>query len=584
MKSRFSLATLSLAAGLANAALPLPNPPWMPPPASSGAQKSSAPQQPNAQWSTLVGDLLYFYEAQRSGNLPSTNRVPWRNSSATSDGSDLGIDLTGGYYDAGDYIKCTYPMSWAMTSICWGAIDNGQGYDQAKQTPYLDDMLRWGLDWLIKAHPNPNTLVVQVGDGDIDNNYWGGDQHIATPRPSFVINATNPGTDAASSAAAAFAACSALYGSSTPLASGSTPASLRDPAYAQTLLTHANQLFSFATNTRFQTYQTAVPAVADVYASSGFHDDIVLASLFLALAGNSSSFFNLAETYYSNFSMTVTDTILNWDDKTPAIPVLFTQLLSQRQDISGGSQKDLNTWQGRAEQFFDRILNNKSRGYLTKGGLLYYDGDSNDASLNPALNIAMIMFRYAPLASSSQKTNDYQTFAKRQLDYALGKNPMNAPYVVGVNPNAPTNPHSAMASGGNDINNIDTNPVQTRNVIYGAVVGGPSPGDLFYDIRSDWVETEVALDYNAPFLTLAAMGVSKYSDDPFYTSLADGAYASVKPSGKPCDDAFPCGGSGLSRGATIAIAVIVTLVGLVLIGLLVRFFMLRRAKTGKLFV
>lgn len=28
-------------------------------------------------------------------------------------------------------------------------------------------MLRWGLDWLIKAHPEENTLVVQVGDGTL---------------------------------------------------------------------------------------------------------------------------------------------------------------------------------------------------------------------------------------------------------------------------------------------------------------------------------------------------------------------------------------------------------------------------------
>ena len=48
-----------------------------------------------------------------------------------------------------------------------------------------------------------------------------------------------------------------------------------------------------------------------------------------------------------------------------------------------------------------------------------------------------------------------------------------------------------MASGGDDINNIDTVPPQEAYVIYGAVVGGPDNKDRFYDIRSDWVETEV---------------------------------------------------------------------------------------------
>jgi endoglucanase len=53
-------------------------------------------------------------------------------------------------------------------SICWGATDFGkgqyivlslstspltqcEGYDLANQTAYLDSMLRWGLDWLIKV-------------------------------------------------------------------------------------------------------------------------------------------------------------------------------------------------------------------------------------------------------------------------------------------------------------------------------------------------------------------------------------------------------------------------------------------------
>jgi len=62
-------------------------------------------------------------------------------------------------------------------SICWGAIDFGRGkpeilpaivriplmtlylgYDLANQTAYLDDMLRWGLDWLIKVSCVPTCI------------------------------------------------------------------------------------------------------------------------------------------------------------------------------------------------------------------------------------------------------------------------------------------------------------------------------------------------------------------------------------------------------------------------------------------
>lgn len=65
------------------------------------------------------------------------------------------------------------------------------------------------------------------------------------------------------------------------------------------------------------------------------------------------------------------------------------------------------------------------------------------------------------------------------------------PYIVGVNPNSPQNPHSALASGGFNINEIDTDPAQEAYVLYGAVVGGPNRRGNFYDIRSDWPETEV---------------------------------------------------------------------------------------------
>ena len=69
------------------------------------------------------------------------------------------------------------------------------------------------------------------------------------------------------------------------------------------------------------------------------------------------------------------------------------------------------------------------------------------------------------------------------------------------------------------------------------------------------------MDYNAPLLTLAAMHVMNETTDPFYTSLQAGAYTSKRPSGHPCDPVYSCT-PVLSKGAKIAIAVVVTVVGL----------------------
>jgi len=57
-----------------------------------------------------------------------------------------------------------------------------------------------------------------------------------------------------------------------------------------------------------------------------------------------------------------------------------------------------------------------------------------------------------------------------------------------------------MASGGNNIAEIDTVPAEMAHVLYGAVIGGPDKRGRYHDIRSDWVESEASrqLHPNAP--------------------------------------------------------------------------------------
>ncbi|KAJ2914293.1 hypothetical protein MD484_g6157, partial [Candolleomyces efflorescens] len=549
---------LHTASTLVAAQLSLPSSPWLPPDISDGATPSNQ-SYPNAKWSTLVGNLLYFYEAQRSGELPQTKRVSWRNASALDDGREARVDLSGGYYDAG-------------------------GYDVANQTAYLDDMLRWGLDWLLKAHTNESTLYVLVASKDVDNSYWGGDRSIPSPRPVYQINDTFPGTDVAAQTAAAFAACSNLYGNrALDSSTFSTPASLQDNTYSDTLLTHAQQLYSFAVNATGgrKVYQKSVPQVADAYGSSDYGDELAIAALFLSWATGDAALFTEAEGYYEKYNLADSNRVFNWDSKVPGLAVLFAQLAKSNPSVGG----NLTAWQANAEQYFDSIVDRKkSPGYVTGGGLLFFEGDSDSASLNPALNVAMLMRRFSTLATSDEKRTKYLDFAQSQLDYALGRNPMSVPYVVGANPNSPRNPHSAMASGGNDVETIDSDPVNTTYTLYGAVIGGPDKLDRFFDIRSDWPQTEVALDYNAPMLTLAAMHALADRSDPYYTYLQAGEYEKVKPDGFPCDAVFTsgCRGPHMSKGAKIAMAVSIVVVCLVVFGLAgyYIYLLIRNAKEG----
>ena len=52
----------------------------------------------------ILGATFLFYEAQRSGAVgaaPGGNRVEWRGDQLLRDGADVGLDLSGGSYEAG---------------------------------------------------------------------------------------------------------------------------------------------------------------------------------------------------------------------------------------------------------------------------------------------------------------------------------------------------------------------------------------------------------------------------------------------------------------------------------------------------
>ncbi|CAG8735225.1 15667_t:CDS:2, partial [Racocetra persica] len=462
-------------------------------------QELSNNSYPNSEYARLLAYSLYFYEAERSGKLPADNRVSWRHDSALSDGQDVGLDLS----------KFTFPLSWTITVIAWGALEWGKGYELANQTQYLRDMVKWGTDWLINASSNTSNtssnisntidqyLYVMIGDIDSDLSYWGPDTNIPTSRPSLKVSSSAHGTDVSGETAAAMAASSLLFRNQ-----------FNDSEYANTLLTYAKSLYSFAEQTPFTLYQNSVPQVKSAYASSNYSDELVWGALWLYKATNDTSYLDKAVNYFNINSMSGSKKVFNWDEKSGGCYVLFAQLFQQ-------SGQDSSRWKSEAERYLDGVVKQTSGCTLTNGGLYWCDGDSNSASLNPSLDAAFLCLIYAPIASSSDKAQTYVKFALSQIDYALGKNPMNTPYVVGVHPNSPQNPHHAGAHGGTDVSNLN-NPPQTQHVLYGALVGGPDKNDQFSDSRTDYAQTEVAMDYNAPFQSLMAYQMINSHSDPYY--------------------------------------------------------------------
>ncbi|CAG6394355.1 glycoside hydrolase family 9 protein [Streptomyces cocklensis] len=472
-------------------------------PAARAATPAAAPAAAGGyNYAEALQDSMLFYESQRSGRLPADNRVTWRGDSDLTDGADAGIDLTGGYHDAGDEVKFGFPMAFSMTMLGWGGIDEASGYTKSGQNTYLLRNLRWGDDWLLKAHPSANVLYGQVGDGGSDHSFWGPPEVNPSPRPSFKIDASCPGSDLAGESAAALASSSMVFKAG-------------DPAYAATLLTNAKQLYTFADTYR-GTYDKCITAAQGYYNSwSGYWDELVWGALWLYRATGDSTYLAKAETYYAQLpKMNQTTTpeynwTLAWDDKSYGDYVLLAELTGKQVYIDD-AERWLDWWTTGV---------NGQKVTSSPGGEAFLD---TWGSLRYSANTAYAALQFSDWLNAqgkdAAKSQTYHDFGVRQIDYALGDNPAKESYEIGFtnsgkNTKWPQNPHSRAAHG--SWSQSMTEPAATRHVDYGLLVGGPgSADDGFSDERSNYGETEGALDYNAGFSSALAALTDEFGGTP----------------------------------------------------------------------
>lgn len=438
---------------------------------------------------------VWFYDAQRSGRLPAGNRVSWRADSAVRDGSDVGLDLSGGFYDAGDHVKFGLPFAFSMSMLAWGAVENRAAYTSSGQLPHLLANLRHGTDWIIKAHPSPNVVYGQVGAGNPDHAWWGSAEVMPMARPSYKVDSSCPGSDLAGEYAAAMASASMVFQST-------------DPAYSATLLTHARQLYTFADTYRGK-YSSCITDAASFYNSwSGYQDELVWGAIWLHRATGDASYLAKAKAEYQKLGTEPQSSersyrwTIAWDDKSYGAYVLMAQLTGEQTYIT-----DANRWLD-----FWTTGYNGNRVRYSPGGQAVLD---SWGSLRYAANTAFAALTYSDWLSTrdSTRARTYHDFGVRQINYALGDNPRNASYVVGFGTNPPRNPHHRGAHG-SWADSIQE-PTVSRHVLYGALVGGPSTNnDAYTDSRSDYVMNEVALDYNAGFTGALARLHGEYGGTP----------------------------------------------------------------------
>lgn len=429
-------------------------------------------------YAEVLQKSIYFYETQRSGELPDNNRVEWRGDSGLLDGSDVGHDLTGGWYDAGDHVKFGFPMAYTTTMLAWSVYEYKEGYEASGQLDEILDNIRWATDYFVKAHTAPNELWGQVGNGTADHNWWGPAEVMQMQRPSYKIDATHPGSDLAAETAAALASASIIFRNT-------------DAAYADKLLLHAKQLYNFADTYR-GSYSDSITDAKQYYNSwSGYADELSWGGIWLYLATEDQSYLNKAiaasDLWGTNQSgQWGYQWTQSWDDKHYGAQLLLSRITGQNKFIQS-TERNMQYWTTGVGGTSDRVA-------YTPGGLAHLD---QWGALRYSANQAFLAFVYSDWVSDPVKKQTARSFAERQITYMLGDNPRNSSYVIGYGNNSPQHPHHRTSHG--SWSDSQTTPVNHRHVLYGALVGGPSKTDSYTDTISDYVSNEVATDYNAGF-------------------------------------------------------------------------------------
>ncbi|OMO98094.1 Glycoside hydrolase, family 9 [Corchorus olitorius] len=410
------------------------------------------------EWVTRVaahdyGDALtksiLFFEGQRSGKLPPTQRMSWRKDSALRDGFQIGVDLVGGYYDAGDNVKFNFPMAFSITMLSWSVLEFGQTMGSDLQ--HAMEAIQWGTDYFLKATSIPGFVFAQVGDPYGDHNCWQRPEDMDTPRTPFAVSKQFPGSEVSAEIAAALAASSLVFRPT-------------NRAYSARLLKRARMVFEFADKYRGSYNDSLGPWVCPFYCDySGYEDELVWGAVWLFRATKAPYYWNYIQANIQNLEKSGSVLEFGWDSKHAGINVLVPKA---------------------------SVLLNFSR-FLSKANRVIHCG-----------NVVATPARLVQVAKSQV---DYILGSNPlNLSYMVGygnKFPQRIHHRGASLPSISQHPQQIDCSDGRTYF-ASSNP--DPNLLTGAVVGGPDIKDSYADSRADFEHSEPTTYINAPLVGLLA--------------------------------------------------------------------------------
>ena len=423
---------------------------------------------------------LYFYECQQAGELPDWNRVEWRSDAITDD------FIAGGWYDAGDHVKFNLPMAYSASMLAWGLYEYGDGVEKIGQYEIYQNNLEYALDYLAACDLG-DEVVFQVGNGTDDHTWWGPVELYSYgikegqlyERPYY----------------SASEGCSAVFGDMAAALAAGAAALKGKSDKTDNYIKHAVNIFELADASKSDDVYNESNA-SGFYRSSHFYDELFWAANWLYIATGEQKYLDKAESYIPNLGKELGTSELKyswghcWDDVQQGGMLLYARS-TQNPTYINQVKKHLDYWNNDVEKLDGGLR------WLTTWGCLRY-----------AETAAFLAAVASDTLFTGADAEKYKDFYESQINYALGDNPLNFSYEVGYGNSYPLNPHHRTAHGSwkNDI----YEPVNNRHILYGALVGGPNQDGSYTDDRVNYINNEVATDYNAGFTAILCKMVDEY--------------------------------------------------------------------------
>jgi endoglucanase len=421
----------------------------------------------NNVYNTIVDSLLLFFKVQRCGPTNPYLHAPCHLSDVArvKGEPNLGmVDVTGGWHDAGDYIKFLSTIAYSTYMMIFSYEFDKERFDIDDNHNGVPDILeeaKIGLDWLLRANYMKDKLITQVQDVRDHDVGWRlpGNDTLRYDRVGIESIGKNQ--------VGIFCAAMAL---------GAKVWKEKFKYYE-----FANKCLDAAVN--IYSIRNQVPNIDSTgsrfYKDKSFFGKLALGAIELYNTTNDPKYLKNAETYGDSAK---SDYWWSWGDINSLADYRIAQHIPRFSEYIFNNLDDFNNYKEKS---------------IFKEGM-----DFSWGTTNSLLGIVLQNILYSSLTGE----NTFDSLATYQKDYILGRNPWGISFIYSIGSTFPVHLHSQVAYFNN-------------GYLPGALTAGPAPESLlkaykidrtnfkydefntksvkYYDDRMDFITNEPTIVGNA---------------------------------------------------------------------------------------